>query len=646
MARIKDTYVTDLKARVPILDVVSTHVKLKRAGKSWKGLSPFSQEKTPSFYVHPEKNMFKCFSTDKGGDAIRFVQLMENLTFVEALETLGSRFNFPVQYEHGSAAEARQASSVRAELFEMHEVASSWFRQCFLAEDEGGAFIRDYWTKQRNFPLDLAEEYEVGFAPPKGGLGSLLREKQYRKEALGKSGLFFSGGSERFRGRLMIPIRDTQGRIVAFTARQLELTPQDDPAREAKYVNSPETPIFRKGNLLFNMDKARLHVAEQKTFLLVEGQLDVMRCWQVGAKAAVAPQGTAFTEMQANLLARHQAEKIEVLLDGDRAGRDAALRILPVTLEAGLESSFLELPEGEDPDDLLSRDGLEALDSLRKIAKSAMEFAVDALLDDDGNATPIQRQKALEQIFEIIFNCPSVAVQEAYLRRASILLDVSEGAAKQDFSTFRSRRIRRQAFTPVEEQSTENGSEKLTTVEFELLFFALHYEQIAHALADAINLEWIKGDNAASILLSRILNEIQAGIWEKDQLDSLLKGEEERNVASEIRAEEPRFPDPWHSANECLSELFSRFIRQRESELTDQLVNQDPNNLDQAKVLQSELTKLRSAKEKPPTLTPPPDFYGHDQDHDQSESQTERKNANRLKQSEKDEGDDVVFGFE
>ena len=261
MARIKDTYVTDLKARVPILDVVTAHVKLKRAGKSWKGLSPFSQEKTPSFYVHPDKNMFKCFSTDKGGDAIRFVQLVENLTFVEALETLGTRFNFPVEYEHGSASEARQASSVRAELFQMHEEASSWYRERFLAEDEGGAFIRDYWTKQRNFPLELAEEFEVGFAPVKGGIGALFREKQYRKEALGKSGLFFSGGSERFRGRLMIPIRETQGRIVAFTARQLELTPQDDPAREAKYVNSPETPIFRKGNLLFNMDKARLHVS-------------------------------------------------------------------------------------------------------------------------------------------------------------------------------------------------------------------------------------------------------------------------------------------------------------------------------------------------------------------------------------------------
>ncbi|MFP6854476.1 MAG: DNA primase, partial [Opitutales bacterium] len=349
MARIKDSYLADLKARVAIFDVVSPYVKLKRAGKSWKGLSPFSQEKTHSFYVHPEKNNFKCFSTDNGGDAIRFVQLVENLTFMEAIESLAHRFNFPVIYEHGTAAEARQVSSARSELFRMHEEAASWYREKFLADDENGSFIRDYWTKQRKFPLEIAQEFEVGFAPPQGGLGQLFRKNAYSKEALSASGLFFSRGSERFRGRLMIPIRDSQGRIVAFTARQLEVTPQDDPAREAKYVNSPETPIFRKGNLLFNLDKARLHVGEKKQFLLVEGQLDVMRCWQVGAMTAVGPQGTAFTETQANLIARHQAEGLEILLDGDRAGRDAALRILPITLKVGLEPTFLELPEGEDP---------------------------------------------------------------------------------------------------------------------------------------------------------------------------------------------------------------------------------------------------------------------------------------------------------
>jgi len=650
MARIKDSYLADLKARVQIYDVVAPHVKLKRAGKSWKGLSPFSQENTPSFFVHPERNMFKCFSTDTGGDAIRFVQLLENLTFMEAVETLAHRFNFPVQYEQGSTAEARQASSTRSELFRIHEEASSWFRERFLADDENGSFARNYWTEKRGFPLETAQEFEVGFAPATGGLGKLLREKKHSKDALKASGLFFPRGGERFRGRLIIPIRDSQGRIVAFTARQLEVTPQDDPAHEAKYVNSPETPIFRKGNLLFNLDKARLHVSDKKQFLLVEGQLDAMRCWQVGAKTAVGPQGTAFTEMQANLLARHQADGIEVLLDGDQAGRTAALRILPIALQAGLEATFLELPEGQDPDDLLAKGGLAALDELRDKAITSMPFAVNALLGSEVNSSPTRRQKVLENIFEIIFPCSSVSVQEAYLREASILLEVSEEAAKQDFRTFRSRRIKRKPLSIHEPKIAENGIQKLTTVEYELLFFALRYEKIAQKLSEVIDLEWVDGENTAGAMLTRILNEVQAGIWEKGQLDSLVTTDEERTVVSEIMAEEPRFPDSWRTANECLHALFSGFIRRRESELTTRLANHNSDNLAQAKELQSELGQLRAASNHPPTISPPTDLYGNDQD--QFQSQADDQGSQGSKQVEKhDEENDrpktgLVFGFE
>ena len=168
MPRFKDNYLSDLKDRVSILDVVSPHVQLKRAGKSWKGLSPFSQEKTPSFFVNPERNSFKCFSTDTGGDAIRFVELVENLTFIEAVETLARAFNYHVQYERGSSKDAIQASSVRAELFRIHEQASNWYRERFLADDEEGAYIREFWTKQRqSVAFRTRKRQSVGFCAPK-----------------------------------------------------------------------------------------------------------------------------------------------------------------------------------------------------------------------------------------------------------------------------------------------------------------------------------------------------------------------------------------------------------------------------------------------------------------------------------------------
>ena len=163
----------------------------------------------------------------------------------------------------------------------------------------------------------------------------------------------------RFRGRLMIPIRDHQGRISAFTARQLELTPQDDPSREAKYVNSPETPLFNKGALLFNMDRARMEVGPEVPFVMVEGQLDAIRCWSVGIKGVVAPQGTGITESQLRLIKRYEPRML-CLMDGDRAGMQAALRMLPIALAQGVETSFIPLNEGEDPDDFLKKRGPKA----------------------------------------------------------------------------------------------------------------------------------------------------------------------------------------------------------------------------------------------------------------------------------------------
>src|SRR5690349_19878449 len=187
----------------------------------------------------------------------------------------------------------------------------------------------------------------------------------------------------------MIPIRDHQGRVVAFTARQTDLTPEDDPAREAKYVNSPETPIFTKGNLLFNLDRARDAAAKGQPFVLVEGQLDAMRCWSVGLKTAIAPQGTAITESQLVLLRRYQSQ-VECFFDSDNAGQKASLRFLPMALRAGLEVRFLTLAGAEkiDPDLLFLERGLPAYDEVRRGAQTAMSFASRAALPDPSAASP------------------------------------------------------------------------------------------------------------------------------------------------------------------------------------------------------------------------------------------------------------------
>jgi DNA primase len=350
MPAIKPTCVRDLKLRVNIVDVISRVVTLRKAGARFKGLCPFHTEKTPSFNVDADKGFFKCFGCGKAGDAIAFVRETEQLSFTEAIETLGKRFGVVIEYEEGSGP-TKEERSLRQELFDLHEQAVEHYTQVFRAKSATGDYMRRYWTEARRFTAELAEEFRIGAAEPDDtGLAAALMKRRFSEDALRQSGLFFvrehsaltlNSLRPRFRGRLMIPIRDHQGRVVAFTARQTTLTPEDDPAREAKYVNSPETPIFTKGHLLFNLDRAR-EVAgkENQPFVLVEGQLDALRCWSVGLKTAIAPQGTAITDAQLLLLRRYQT-RVECFFDGDSAGQKAALRFLPLALKAGLEVRFL-----------------------------------------------------------------------------------------------------------------------------------------------------------------------------------------------------------------------------------------------------------------------------------------------------------------
>ncbi len=349
MPVIKPTCVRDLKLRVNLADVVSRVVTLRKTGARFKGLCPFHSEKTPSFHVDPEKGFYKCFGCGKAGDAITFVRETEQLSFTEAIEAIGQRFGVVIEYEEGSGP-TREDRSLRQEIFDLHEQAAELFHETFKGAQATGDFMRSYWTGQRRFPLDLADEFKIGAtAPDDSALAARLWKRRPSEDALRQCGLFFVRDSSaltlgalrpRFRGRLMIPIRDHQGRVVAFTARQTSLTPEDDPAHEAKYVNSPETPIFTKGNLLFNLDRARGNVGDDRPFVLVEGQLDALRCWQVGLKTAVAPQGTSITESQLALLRRYHPQ-VECFFDSDPAGQKAALRFLPMALKAGIEARFL-----------------------------------------------------------------------------------------------------------------------------------------------------------------------------------------------------------------------------------------------------------------------------------------------------------------
>ncbi len=581
MPVIKPTCIRDMKLRISLVDVISRVATLRRAGSRFKGLCPFHQEKTPSFHVDPDKGFYKCFGCGKSGDIFTFVRETEQLSFTEAVEALGQRFNVPVEYEEGTGP-SREERSLRQELFDLHEVAADLYHQTFRGKGPAGEYMRRYWEDNRRFDPTLADEFRIGAAPAADeGFAAALWKRRYSEDALRQCGLFFIREEAtlsvqtlrpRFRGRLMIPIRDHQGRVVAFTARQTELTPSEDPAREAKYVNSPETPIFSKSHLLFNLDRARTQVNDDHPFVLVEGQLDAIRCWSVGLKTAVAPQGTSITEQQLVLLRRYH-QVVECFFDSDSAGQKASLRFLPMALKAGLEARFLSLEGAEkvDPDLLFLEKGISAYEELRNRSQSAIAFACRTVLGDLDKASPEQKSRTLRGLFEIVAASDSEVVRAGFLVEIANHLRLPPSAVQRDFAAFQSRSpIQRPA-----DPSPDGGRPASPSVppvivpsestpEYHILYLLLHFEMLGKALVHAVPHAWIDTGNLPGVLLNRFLLEIEHDVWPgRDHLDDLIESTEERELIASLLFDQPTMEDPNKIAVEGIRVMRQRALEPR-----------------------------------------------------------------------------------
>ncbi|MGH7945729.1 MAG: DNA primase, partial [Opitutaceae bacterium] len=564
----------------------------KGGGSRLRGLCPFHNEKTPSFHIDPDKGFYKCFGCGKAGDVITFVRETEQLDFSEAVEALGKRFGVLIEYEEGTGAPSTAERSLRQELFDLHDAAAEHFHQAFKAKDATGGFMRGLWTEKRHFSLELADEFKIGAVDAGGsGLGTAMLRKKYSEEALRRCGLFFiyddatitiGALRPRFRGRLMIPIRDHQGRVVAFTARQTDLTPVDDPAHEAKYVNSPETPIFTKGNLLFNLDRARTAVGEGKPFVLVEGQLDAIRCWSVGLKTAIAPQGTSITESQLVLLRRYHTQ-VECFFDSDSAGQKAALRFLPMAVKAGIEVRFLTLAGVEklDPDLLFLEHGLSAYAEVRANAQSAIAFAARAVLPDPQKASAEERSRAAQNLAEIIAASSSEAARANLIAEAARHLALLPKVMQQEFELVDSRRRRQAASRPDSAGAGSNPGRAAVSVtpEHELVMLCLHFESIGKRLSHAIQHDWVDNGHLAGALLNRFLAEFEQDAWPgRDHLDPLLETPEERALVANLMFEVPAIDDPVKVAQEGLRQLRARSLEPRLRQIELALANPDADS--------------------------------------------------------------------
>jgi DNA primase len=406
-----------------IVRLVSDYVPLKPGGSRLKGLCPFHQEKTPSFSVDPQMQLFYCFGCQAGGDAFKFVMLYEKIDFPESVEFLANRWGVPLP-----KAAARPEDDAKARLLLMNELAAGFFRGQW-SDPSRGKLARDY-IANRGVSDAVADRFGLGYAPDSwDALLNVLGSRGFKPAELQTAGLAIprkdgSGQYDRFRHRVIFPIRDVSGRVIAFGGRAL-----GDP--EPKYLNSPETPAYVKGENLYGLDVAREAIRREGFAILVEGYLDLIALHQAGFENAVASLGTALTPSQVKLLARY-SERVVVSYDGDTAGINAAAKSLDLFLERGFDVRVAEIPAGKDPDDFVKEQGAAAYDAIVRQAPSYLDFLVNRELRGRDLNLPEEKVAAINAILPKLARLESTVLRAAWAGRLADALRIDDDLVMQE----------------------------------------------------------------------------------------------------------------------------------------------------------------------------------------------------------------------
>ena len=435
--RVTDRVLEEIRSRTDIVELVNSRVALLRAGSSFKACCPFHKEKTPSFHVNPARQSYHCFGCGVHGDAFKFLMVTDGLGFMEAVQRLAERAGVKLDLETDYAAVERER------LHAIHAELAAFYRRCLLQTAEAEA-ARAYLAS-RKLGDEVAERFGIGYAPR--GADVLLRwgaKHGFAAEALVGAGLLAPSNDpgrpddyyDRFRGRLMFPIADAQGRVVAFSGRIL-----DPKAHPAKYVNSPETPIFVKSRILYALDKARATIVRspRREALVCEGQIDVIRCHAAGFDTAVASQGTAFTRDHVEILKRY-ADSVLLVFDGDAAGRKAALRTGGLFLECGVPVRVAALPPGDDPDSLIRDRGPDAFRARLDEAVSLTAFQVRVLREEERDPEAVDAVSRVSRaVVESLAPCPNAVLRSHLAQEAAALLHLPPAAVEEELDACRRR---------------------------------------------------------------------------------------------------------------------------------------------------------------------------------------------------------------
>ena len=547
--------IEQVRAASDIVEIIGARIPLKRAGTNFIALCPFHKEKTPSFNVSPQRQSFYCFGCHKGGDVFRFLQDYENVDFPEALRRLAERAGIVLDSDRDP--QQKQARHLKEQLFQLHEeVAQRW--QSVLAQDAAAQIARDYLSR-RQVSLEAVKLFRLGYAPDQWeDTVSWAKAKGHPLGLLEQSGLIIRKEGEnryydRFRGRLIFPIADDQGRVIAFSGRILA-----DDVKTAKYVNSPETPIFAKRKVFYGLDKSKRPILDAQYAVVCEGQLDLIACFMAGLKNIVAPQGTAFTADHARLLKRYVNEVV-LCFDSDVAGQSAAVRVLDDLLGSGLAIRVARVPAPHDPDSYIKEFGGLAFIKLITDAREFFDFYLDHLCQQNDPATDRGRLGIVKAMGEAVRKTENAVLVDKYAQKTALRLQVEMAAVRAEFRKMVSPGVSAAAGEELD-APPDPASARPGLKEFWLLKLAFQEGIELSWVAAHLDITWLDHPAVRRILVLSLDLDAQ-GRWQgPTAVLTDLADEEARSLLSEALADPRPIPNPEQQLTDLLLWLRNRAI--------------------------------------------------------------------------------------
>jgi len=553
-------------------EVIGDFVQLKKSGSNFKGLSPFSNEKTPSFMVSPAKQIWKDFSSGKGGNVVSFLMEHEHFTFPEAIKFLAKKYNIEVE-ETQQTNEQKEAASLRESMYAVTDYAQSFFSK-MLNESQEGKNIGLAYFQERGFTAESIDKFHLGYSPDQwDAFTKAALNAGFQEEFLISSGLTIQKGEklfDRFKGRVMFPIHSMSGRVMGFGGRILKQDKQS-----AKYVNSPESEVYQKSKVLYGLYQAKQHIAKESNCYLVEGYTDVIQMHQAGIQNVVSSSGTALTSDQVRLV-RRLTNTITLLFDGDAAGLRAAMRGVDIILEAGMQVSICTFPEGEDPDSFVRNHQLtEVKQFLENNTVDFIQFKAK-LLAEEGKNEPIRKAETIREIVQSISIIPDAIRREVYIQSCASLMNISEDVLfstlsqllqKKDQQAPKARKFNEMQVVNVAKQKVDPRFE----LERNIISLLLLYGEEEVSFEDVV----MQSDQEGKIVLTP--TEISAKVYEKIYLD--LQQDEVELSTQSFRELYHSLLSIYNAQKPLVMETFLQEISPEQSQMVSSIIMNDENNV-------------------------------------------------------------------